>query len=685
MTGRLDRLLRPRSLAFVGGIAAEQSIDACRAFGFAGEMWGVNPHRTLGDLPTVASVAELPEGIDAAFVGVDHDATIDTVRRLSQAGVGVAVCHASGFAEVGAAGKIRQVELVEAAGAMAVLGPNCYGMLSAPTGAALWPDVHGLIRRTRGVALLSQSGNIAVNLTMSRRGLDVAWVISLGNQADVGISEAFEAVVADDTTTGVGLCMEGLNDVERFVEAAAVARRRRLPVVAVKVGASPSSGAIAVTHTASFVGDDAAYDALFRKLGIHRVESIDGLVDTLSTLCSTGPLGGNRVVSLSCSGGEAALVADRSQGRNLSFPQFAPDHAARVAAALDGRVAVTNPLDYHTFIWGDLDRLSRCFESVLGASGNGAPFDAAVLLLDFPAEGLDRSRWWPTMQAFATACANGDTPGVVAVSLAENLPDEARSQAAAWGLAACGDIDNALSALEAAAAWGHHLDHTEAEAGSLVVKAREAPLGTSVLLEHEAKPRLAAAGIEVPMGRLVEPQQAPAAADEIGYPVAVKAVGAAHKSDAGGVVVGLADAASVAAAAERVAASVGGGTVMVESCITDVVAELLVSVRSSPPVGMMLTVGAGGTLTEVLDDTASLLLPAAGDTIEALRSLRLWPVLAGYRGRPAGAVDAVVDTVSLLEALVRDDDRIVEIEINPLLVTPHAAVAADALMVVAND
>ena len=651
-------------------------------------MWGVNPRRILSDLPTVASVAELPEGIDAAFVGVDHDATIDTVRQLSEAGVGVAVCHASGFAEVGAAGKVRQVELVEAAGAMAVLGPNCFGLLSAPTGAALWPGVHGLVRRPRGVALLSQSGNIAVNLTMSRRGLDVAWVISLGNQADVGISEAFEAVVVDEATTGVGLCIEGLNDVERFVEAAAVARRRRLPVVALKVGASPSSSAIAVTHTASLVGDNAAYEALFRKVGIHRVHAVDELADALATLSAVGPLRGNRMVSLSCSGGEAALVADRSHGRNLSFPQFAPDHAARVASALDGRVAITNPLDYHTYIWGDPDRLSRCFESVLGADATGggsgeAPFDAAMLVLDFPAEGLDRSSWWPTMQAFATACANGGTPGVVAASLAENLPDEVRSQAAGWGLAACGDIDNALSALEAAAAWGRHLDRTEPGAGLLVVKAREAPLGTSVLPEHEAKPRLAAAGIEVPMGRLVEPQQAVAAADEIGYPVVVKTVGAAHKSDAGGVVVGLADAASVAAAAERVA--VGGRAVMVESCITDVVAELLVSVRSSPPVGMMLTVGAGGTLTEVLDDTASLLLPAAGDTLEALRSLRLWPVLAGYRGRPAGAVDAAVNTVRLLETLVRDDHRIIEIEINPLLVTPHTAVAADALMVVAND
>ena len=144
--------------------------------------------------------------------------------------------HASGFAETGEAGAALQAELVAAAAGMPVVGPNCYGMLSAPTGAALWPDVHGLARCDRGIALLSQSGNIAVNLTMQRRGLDVAWVMTLGNQADVGISEVFEAVVADEAATGVGLCIEGLDDVERFVAAAAVARRRGLPVVALKLG-----------------------------------------------------------------------------------------------------------------------------------------------------------------------------------------------------------------------------------------------------------------------------------------------------------------------------------------------------------------------------------------------------------------------------------------------------------------
>ena len=725
MTGRLDRLLRPRSLAFVGGAAAELAIDACRSFGFAGDMWAVNRSRELRGLPTFASVGELPAAPDAAFVGVGSDATVEVVRQLAAAGTGAAVCHASGFAEVGETGAALQAELVAAAAGMPIVGPNCYGTLSAPTGAALWPDVHGLSRTDSGVALLSQSGNIAVNLTMQRRGLDVAWVMTLGNQADIGISEAFEAMAADGAVTGVGLCIEELDDTDRFVAAAAAARRRALPVVALKLGASDASGAIAVTHTASMVGDDAAYGALFDRLGIHRVHTLPELLDTLTVLCALGPLRGDRLVSLSCSGGEAALVADRGCGRGLSFPPFAPDHADRVASALDGRAAVTNPLDYHTFIWGDEDRLANCFRAALGPGtpGDEAPFDAALLVIDFPAEGLDRSRWWPTLRAFGEACSASSIPGVVAASMAENLPEEARVRAAGLGLAACGDIDTALSALEAAAAWGQARmsgpadillppsappflsagqwpsslrrgsDGPAPEAGAGSNRQPERPYGRGVtgdgisgaaaLSEHEAKRRLGTAGVAVPAGVVVPAGRAAPAAAEIGYPVVVKTTGLAHKTDAGGVAVGLEGPEDVTAAAPRLAGD--DGTVLVESCIIGVVAELLVSVRSAPPVGMLLTLGAGGTLAELLDDTVSLLLPASADDVRGgLRRLRVWPMLAGHRGRPPAAVDAVVETVSALGALVRDDRSIIEVEINPLMVTPHAAVAADALMLVAE-
>ena len=646
-------------------------------------MWAVNPRRELRGLPTLASAAELPTGVDAAFVGVDRHASVEVVSQLAAVGAGAAVCHASGFAETGEAGAALQDELVAAAAGMPLVGPNCYGTLSAPTGAALWPDVHGLTRCDRGVALLSQSGNIAVSLTMQRRGLDVAWVVTLGNQADVGISEAFEAVVGDDAATGVGLCIEGLDDVDRFVAAAAAARSRGLPVVALKLGTSETSEAIAVTHTASLVGDDAAYGALFDRLGVHRVHSLPELLDTLAVLCTIGPLQGDRLVSLSCSGGEAALVADRGRDRNLSFPPFAPDHVSRVATALDGRVAVTNPLDYHTFIWGDEARLARCFRAALGADGpqsTPAPFDAALLVIDFPAEGLDRSRWWPTLKAFGEACAASSTPGVVAASLAENLPGEARARAAELGLAACGDIDTALSALEAAVAWSSHSRVCE-PFDALLPPAGSAP-GSRVVPEHEAKRRLGAVGIAVPAGMVVAADRAEAAAAEIGYPVVVKAIGLAHKTETGGVVVGVEDSEDVVAAARRLSDG-GHGAVMVESCVTGAVAELLVGARSAPPVGMLLTVGAGGTLAELFDDTASLLLPVeTGEILEALQSLRVWPLLAGYRNRPPAAVDAVVEAVAALGRLVRDDPSIVEVEINPLMVTPDRAVAADALLLV---
>ena len=283
-------------------------------------------------------------------------------------------------------------------------------------------------------------------------------------------------------------------------------------------------------------------------------------------------------------------------------------------------------------------------------------------MLDLPAEGLDRSRWWPTLDAFGAACAASGTPGVVAASMAENLPDEARVRAEQLGLSACGDIDTALAALEAAAAFGHSLaasggtpspplfapahrarrvsepqsqrtagdgEATTPEAAELgeAVSTQTAPprtvsmetvlgetvlgetvlgetvLPQTVLTEHGAKQRLAAAGISVPRGLLVPADEAAAAAVEIGLPVVVKATGVAHKSDVGAVALGLDDLDDVASAAARIGA-LGDGTVTVEECVAEAVAELLVSVRSEPPVGMLLTLGAGGTLVEMLDDTA---------------------------------------------------------------------------------
>ena len=748
MTGRLGRLLRPGSIAFVGGEAAGRAADQCLALGFEGDMWMVNPRRApRPDLPTAASVADLPVAVDAAFVGVNRSAAVEVVRDLAAGGAGGAVCHASGFAETGERGAALQRELVAAAAGMPVVGPNCYGIVSAVAGAALWPDQQGLSRCERGAALVTQSGNIALNLTMQQRGLDVAYVAALGNQADVGVEEALEALAADEAVTAVGICIEALGDPARFAEAVGRARARGVPVAALKSGVTAAGGAIAASHTSSLVGDDDAYGALFRRLGVRRVESIPELLDTLAVVTAVGALGGNRLVSLSCSGGEAALVADRARGLDLVFPAFGADHRDRVAATLNEMVAVTNPLDYHTFIWGDRPRLEACFTAVLDGG-----FDAAVLVLDFPRAGLDRSRWWPTLSAFEAASAATGVPGVVAASMAENLPAEVRAASAEAGLAAVGDIDAALSGLEAAADLGRACRQgvgparllppapvatgsepgrrpkptlaTTAEtaeasqppapaAAATTNEAAEtsqspgpaAPAGLADskqrrLDEPEAKALLASVGIAVPAGEVVDADSAAEAAARIGFPAVVKAVGLDHKSDVGGVAVDLTSREAVAEAARRLSGLGSGrkmqvegrhqdhqhrhgGKVLVESQVEGGLAELLVSVRSSHPIGWLLTMGAGGELVEVLDDTACLLLPESPEAVRsALEQLRVWPLLAGFRGRSAAAVDAVLAVTDRLTDLVRNRPDIIEIEVNPLVVTADAAVAVDALAVV---
>lgn len=667
-SGRLAPLLDPRSLAFVGGAAAARAIEQCVRMGFDGPMWAVHPTRDeVGGIPTVPTVDDLPGAPDAAFIGVNRAAAVDAVRALADLGTGVVVCHASGFAEHDDDGAAMQIELVDAAGAMPVIGPNCYGTISMTTGAVLWPDQQGLARCERGIGFVTQSGNIAVNLTMQQRGLDVAQLINLGNQADITIEDAMTALAADSRITGIGLHIEALTDGRAFAAAAAVATDRGIPVVALKTGSSEQGAAIAASHTSSMVGSDVAYDALLDRCGVRRVRSVPEFLDTLHVGSTLGRLAGNRIVSLSCSGGEASLVADRAEPLDLDFAPFAPDHRDRIAATLNEFVAVSNPFDYHTFIWGDRERLTTCFTETLAG-----PHDAAMIVLDFPKPDLDATSWWPTLEAFAAASAATGTPGVVTASMAEGLPVDVRTRANELGLASVGDIDTALLALEAAA--------------RPPVQARE-PLATPAaalttsMRESAAKRLLAAAGIDVPQGETVaaEPGAASAVAEALGYPVAAKIAGIDHKSDVGGVHLDLRDAASVAAAVDELASV--GPEILVEQYVAETRLELLVNLRAEDPLGWLLTLGAGGTRTELDRDTVSLLLPASDDEVDAaLRSLRIGPLFDGFRGAPPILTVDLRSLVAHLTQLVSADPTIHEIELNPVLVTDGRAVAADAII-----
>ncbi|MFQ5468068.1 MAG: CoA-binding protein, partial [Kiloniellaceae bacterium] len=286
--GRFDRLLRPRTIAVFGGRAARRVMEQCDKLGFQGEIWPVHPrHREVAGRRCFIRAETLPGAPDAAFIGVNRHGTVEIVRALAARGAGGAVCYAAGFreAETELAGAAQLEDaLVAAAGPMPILGPNCYGLVNALDGAPLWPDQHGLARADRGVAILAQSSNIAINLSMQTRGLPIAYLATLGNQAQTGLSELAGGLLADPRVTALGMYIEGFDDVAALERLAGAARALGKPMVALKVGQSQSARRATVSHTASLAGDDDAASALFRRLGIGRVHTLPAFLEALKLL-----------------------------------------------------------------------------------------------------------------------------------------------------------------------------------------------------------------------------------------------------------------------------------------------------------------------------------------------------------------------------------------------------------------
>ncbi len=675
----LRRLLSPRSLAVVGGREAEEVIRQCDVLGFPGPVWPVNPNRSeMAGRHCVPSVGDLPDVPDAAFVAVPAEPTIDVVGALAAIGAGGAVCYASGFAEVGEEGRERQQRLVAAAAGMPLIGPNCYGAIDYLDGVALWPDQHGGRRVERGVAIVTQSGNMGLNMTMQRRSLSLAYMVTLGNQAVVGVADCLTALLDDERVTAIGLHIEGIADIPAFEAAARLALERRVPLIALKAGRSDAAGRLALSHTASITGRDSLYDALFERLGIPRMHSVPEFLETLKFLSIGGPLPGRRLASMSCSGGEASLMADAAEGRHLVFAELEPAHRAAVQATLNDYVEVSNPLDYHTFIWGQEPALTACFSAMLDGG-----FDATLLVLDVPR--ADRCRtddWQVTANALTSAVERTGARAAVVATLGECLPEDFTGGLVERCIAPMHGIAEALTACEAAAQVGeaHHYQ-------SAKPLLRVQPLaGTARALdEWEAKGRLRRAGITVPEGQVAwTVADAVRAAGTLGGRVAVKALSAelVHKTEAGALALGLEGPEAVSAAAERLLAM--GDRVLVERMIDDAVAELIIGVERDPQFGPYVMIGSGGIMVELLRDVRTLLLPpAAGEVRRALATLKLAPLLNGFRGRPAADIAAIERTVgAIADFVAAHADRLETLEINPLMVRPAGlgVVAVDALL-----
>jgi len=673
-----ERLLKPRCIAVFGGAQAQEVIRQSDRMGYKGEIWPVHPKKTeiLG-CRVYRSVEDLPGSPDAAYVGVNRHLTVDIVRDLAGRDAGGAICYATGFTEAGAEGSELEKRLLNASGDMPLVGPNCYGLLNYLNGAMLWPDQQGGRRVDEGVAIITMSSNVGFNLTMQRRGLPVAYMVSLGNRLKFDLHDAIHTFARHDRVTALGLFVETMPDPKAFQEAVDVARELGKPIVAMKVGRSEVAQKMVVSHTASLAGSDVLASALFERLGVARVDSLEAIIEALKVLHILGPLNGGRIAAMSTSGGDLTLLAD-GMGPDLTMPPLSEKVTQRLRATIHERIVAANPFDFQMFDWNDEEQNAKNFSALLSED-----FDVALCLLDYPREDLcDQSTWGGAERGFVRAARQTNTKAAVLATFSDTISESVAARLMKQGVAMLAGIDAGLAGIQAAvdvgAAW------SRPPSPPLLTRFGQQQDGpVKVLDEAESKDLLARWAVPVPAARVVgSAEEAAAAAEELGCPVVVKALGVAHKTEVGGVRLDLGSADEVSAVVMEMSGL--SESYLIEKMVDGVVAELIVGVARDAQFGPYLLIGGGGILVEIMKDSVSLLMPATRERVlQALGQLKCAPLLNGFRGAPPADLNAAADVILAVAGMVENDpSSIIELDINPLMLLAEGqgVIVADALI-----
>ncbi|MDC1317899.1 acetate--CoA ligase family protein [Candidatus Thioglobus sp.] len=675
----LSRLISPKSIAVIGNRGANFAIRESKKLGYNQKIWAIHPTLDfLEGIKCYKDIKDLPEAPDATFIAVNAESAIDIVADLKSIGGGGAVLYASGFGELGEKGIKRNQRLVEAADGMPLIGPNCYGFINSLDGVALWPDVHGCEPVSSGVAIITQSGNIGLNITMQSIGLSIAYMFTLGNQTNTNIADIIHAMLDDNRVSAIGLHIEGISDIKSFDVAARRALDKKIPIVAIKSGRTDVSAKIALSHTSSMTGLDQLFNVFFERLGIARVDTVPEFLETLKLLSILGTIDHNGVASMSCSGGEAGMMADLIDGLDINFPSLDDRHKDRVKLALNDFVEVDNPLDYHTFIWGDRKRTSECFKQMI--SGN---FAATMLLLDWPrTQESEQKDWDLTLLALSDAISGTREKTIVLASIADCMPKRIIKECQKYGIAPMIGLDICLKALNHSYRIGLAFQKSSMQSIE-ILRSLSRSSKISTLTEFEGKKLLKKYGISVPDGKIItSTSEALMAAEKIHYPITLKVsdVELAHKTELGAVVLNI----NNPLALEKVCQDLFkiGSSLLIEKMVEDSVAELIVGVGLDPIFGKYIIIGSGGILVELFKESIPLLFPVNREDVSlALSKLKVFPLINGYRGNPEGDVEMIIDCVMATVKLVSEND-IYELDINPLLVLKRGSgvIAVDTLI-----
>jgi len=675
----LSRLISPKSIAVVGNRGADFAIRESKKLGYNHKIWAIHPTLDfLEGIKCYRDIKDLPEVPDATFIAVNAESAIDIIADLKSIGGGGAVLYASGFGEVGEKGIKRNQRLLEAADGMPVIGPNCYGFINSLDRVALWPDVHGCEAVSSGVAIITQSGNIGLNITMQSIGLPIAYMFTLGNQTNTNIADIIHAMLDDNRVSAIGLHIEGISDIKSFDIAAQRAINKKIPIVAIKSGRTDASAKIALSHTSSMTGSDQLFSVFFERLGIARVNTVPEFLETLKLLSIIGVIDHNGVASMSCSGGEAGMMADLIDGLDINFPSLDDLHKDRVKLALNDFVEVDNPLDYHTFIWGDRKRTSECFKQMI--SGN---FAATMLLLDWPrTQESEQKEWDLTLLALSDAISGTGEKAIVLASIADCMPKRIIKKCQKYGIAPMIGMDICLKALNHSYRIGLAFE-TSSMQSIEILRSLSHSSKISNLTEFEGKKLLKKYDVPIPDGEIVtSTSEALMAAEKIHYPLTLKVSNAdlAHKTELGAVLLDINDPIVLEKACQDLFKI--GPSLLLEKMVQDSVTELIIGMANDPIFGKYIIIGSGGILVELFKDTIPLLFPVSREDVSlALSKLKVFPIIKGFRNNPEGDIEAIINCVMSVVKLINEND-IIELDINPLLVLKrgNGVIAVDALI-----
>jgi len=697
LVSSVNRLMRPRSIALVGASATAGSfgrsvVANLERAGFVGELHLINPKRaTIGDHPCLSSIDMLPVGVDCAVLAIPREGVLDALAACARRNVGSAIVFSAGFAESDASGQAQQTEVTRIAkeSGMDVLGRNCLGIVNFVDGLPLTfvSTVAAQLGERDGIAIVSQSGAMAavLGVSLAARGLGISYSVSTGNEAATGVEDFVEYLIGDRHTRVITMIVEQFRQPRRFLELVRRAHEQGKQIVLLHPGSSSAARASAVTHTGAMAGDYQVMRTKVCHAGVVLVNTLEELEDVSELLLRWQKLPQGGAAVLTESGAFKALTLDFCETVSLALPPLSDSTVDALRGALPAFIPPANPLDITAHALVDPDLYRRTFPILLEDAGIGS-IVLAIILTD---ESTSDLKLPPILKAIRSV---KPSKPVIFAGLDEGarIPHQYVEELRALGIPFFPSPERALRAL------AHLTNLAVRRLRSNTVAIQETParprLSSGTIPEHRSKQVLAQAGIPVPKGALARSlEEALAIAEEIGFPVVLKAQSAqlSHKSDAGGVELNLADTVALAAGWERLHASISRAMpdLVLDGVLVEEMrqrgAELIFGARNDPEWGPVVLVGFGGILAEAIHDVR--LLPpelSVDEVIAELHQLKCSAILRGFRGSAALDVKAAAEIVCRLGSLMSSNPEVQELDINPVVVYPEGqgALALDALV-----